>query len=79
MKYSVIKGYVIILTTLTAFLLLLSLIIGHSVPLDLDERAEEALEYCKENGYSTEYCLLVDYILAWYDFSCGTLKKGNLP
>ena len=61
MKYSVIKGYVIILTTLTAFLLLLSLIIGHSVPLDLDERAEEALEYCKENGYSTEYCLLVDY------------------
>ena len=43
------------------FLLLLSIIIGHSTPKDLDERAEEALEYCKENGYSTDYCLLVDY------------------
>ena len=45
----------------STFLLLLFLIIGHSVPRDLDERAEEALEYCGENGYSTEYCLLVDY------------------
>ena len=43
------------------FLLLLFLITGQSTPKDLDERAEEALEYCKENGYSTEYCLLVDY------------------
>ena len=42
-------------------LLLLFLIIGYSTPKDLDERAEEALEYCKENGYSTDYCLLVDY------------------
>ena len=42
-------------------LLLLSLITGHSTPKDLDERAEEALDYCKENGYSTDYCLLVDY------------------
>lgn len=25
------------------------------------KRAEEALEYCKENGYSTDYYLLVDY------------------
>ena len=40
---------------------LLSLITGHSTPKDLDERADEALEYCKENGYSTDYCLLVDY------------------
>lgn len=40
---------------------LLSLITGQSIPKDLDERAEEALEYCKENGYSTDYCLLVDY------------------
>ena len=47
--------------TLTIFVLLLFLIIGHSAPRDLDERAEEALEYCGENGYSTEYCLLVDY------------------
>ena len=40
---------------------LLSLITGQSIPKDLDERAEEALEYCNKNGYSTEYCLLVDY------------------
>ena len=47
--------------TLTAIILLpLFLIIGHATPRDLDERAEEALEYCKENGYSTDYCLLVD-------------------
>ena len=39
----------------------LFLITGLSTPKDLDERAEEALEYCQENGYSTEYCLLVDY------------------
>ena len=45
----------------STFLLLLFLMIGHSAPRDLDERAEEALEYCEENGYSTEYCLLVDY------------------
>ena len=45
----------------SSFLLLLFLIIGHTTPKDLDERAEEALEYCKGNGYSTEYCLLVDY------------------
>lgn len=42
-------------------LLLLFLIIGNSIPRDLNERAEEALEYCNKNGYSTEYCLLVDY------------------
>lgn len=42
-------------------LLLLPLITGYSTTKDLDERAEEAMEYCKENGYSTDYCLLVDY------------------
>ena len=47
--------------SLAALLFLLSLITGHSTPKDLDDRAEEALEYCKENGYSTDYCLLVDY------------------
>ena len=47
--------------SIAAILLLLSLITGHSTPKDLDERAEEAFEYCKENGYNTEYCLLVDY------------------
>lgn len=36
-------------------------ITGHSTPRNLDERAEEAMEYCKENGYNTDYCLLVDY------------------
>lgn len=46
---------------LSIMILLLFLIIGNSTPKDLDERAEEALEYCKENGYSTDYCLLVDY------------------
>ena len=50
-----------ILISSALFLLLLFLITGHSTPKDLDERAEEALEYCKENGYSTDYCLLVDY------------------
>ena len=61
MNFSVINRYVIILTTSAAFLLVPFLIIGHATPKDLDERAEEALEYCKGNGYSTEYCLLVDY------------------
>ena len=53
----------ILLTTISmaAMLLLLSLITGQLTPKDLDERAEEALEYCNKNGYSTEYCLLVDY------------------
>ena len=53
----------ILLTTISiaAFLLLLFLITGNSTPKDLDEKAAEALEYCMENGYSTEYCLLVDY------------------
>ena len=55
------KRYLYISTITAVSLLLLSLIIGHSTPKDLDERAEEALEYCKENGYSTDYCLLVDY------------------
>ena len=40
---------------------LLSLITGQSIPKDLDERADEALEYCKEKGYNTDCCLLVDY------------------
>ena len=53
---------ILIVTTLSvAFLFLLFFITGNSTPRDLDERAEEALEYCKENGYSTDYCLLVDY------------------
>ena len=42
-------------------LLLLFLITGNSTPRDIDDKAEEALEYYKENGYSTEHCLLVDY------------------
>ena len=40
----------ILLTAISvgALLLLLFLITGHSTPKDLDERAEEALEYCKD-------------------------------
>ena len=55
------KRPLLIFTSLAIFQLLLFLIIGHSTPKDLGERAEEALEYCKKNGYSTDYCLLVDY------------------
>ncbi len=55
------KRPLFIFTSLAASLLLLFLITGNSVPRDLDKRAEEALGYCKENGYSTDYCLLVDY------------------
>ena len=44
-----------------AVIFLFFLITGNYVPRDLDERAEEALGYCKENGYSTGYCLLVGY------------------
>lgn len=53
----------ILLTAISvgAMLLFLFLIIGNSVPRDLDKAAEEALKYCKKNGYSTDYCLLVDY------------------
>ena len=47
--------------SIVTLLLLLFLITGYSTPKDLDERAEEALEYCNKNGYSTDYCLLVDY------------------
>lgn len=47
--------------SIVSLLLLLFLTTGHSTPKDLDERAEEALEYCKENGYNTDCCLLVDY------------------
>ena len=46
--------------TLTAIILLpLFLIIGHATPRDLDERAEEALEYCKdfEKGKPVLKCL----------------------
>ena len=43
------------------FLLLLFLIIGHSTPRNLDERAKEVLEYCEKKGYCTDYCLLVYY------------------
>ena len=50
-----------ILISSALFLLLLFLITGHSTPKDLDARAEEALEYCKEKGYNTDCCLLVDY------------------
>lgn len=39
-------------------LLLLFLIIGHSAPKDLDERADEALKYCKENGYARSIACL---------------------
>ena len=55
------KRTLLIVALSSAFLLLLFHITGNSTPRDLDERAEEALEYCRENGYSTEYCLLVDY------------------
>ena len=62
-----------------AMLLLLFLITGNSAPGDLDERAEEALEYCKENGYSTDYCLLVDY--GWHSgrvrFFIWDFNKGK--
>ena len=53
----------ILLTAISigATLLLLFFLTGHSTPKDLDERAEEALEYCEKNGYSTDYCMLVDY------------------
>lgn len=54
------KRILLIAISIGVLLLLLFLIIGHSAPKDLDERAGEALEYCKENGYSTEYCMLVD-------------------
>ena len=61
MMINCVKRYLNISTIMAVSLLLLFLITGNSVPKDLDERAEEALEYCKENGYSTDYCLLVDY------------------
>ena len=50
-----------ILISSALFLLLFFLTTGYSTPKGIDEIAEEALEYCKENGYSTDYCMLVDY------------------
>ena len=55
------KRIILTAISIVTLLLLLFLITGYSTPKDLDERAEEALEYCNKNGYSTEYCLLVDY------------------
>ena len=60
-KFLVIKRILLTAISLATFLLPLFLITGHSTPKDLDERTAEAFEYCKEYGYSTEYCLLVDY------------------
>ena len=61
MMINCVKRYLNISTIIAVSLILLFLITGHSTPNDLDERAEEALEYCNKNGYSTEHCLLVDY------------------
>ena len=55
------KRIILTAISIVTLLLLLFLITGYSTPKDLDERAEEALEYCNKNGYSTDYCLLVDY------------------
>ena len=55
------KRFLLTVVFIAVMLLLLPLITGYSTTKDLDERAEEAMEYCKENGYSTDYCLLVDY------------------
>lgn len=51
----------ILLTLLVVSLLIVLLSIGHSTPKDLNLRADEVLGYCRENGYSTDYCMLVDY------------------
>lgn len=61
MMINCVKRYLNISTIMAVSLLLLFLITGYSTPKGLDERAEEALEYCKENGYNTDCCLLVDY------------------
>ena len=57
----IMKRILLTAISIATLLLLLFLCTGHSTPKDLDERAEEAFEYCKGNGYSTDYCLLVDY------------------
>ena len=61
MMINCVKRYLNISTIMAVSLLLLFLITGQSTPKDLDERAKEAMEYCKENGYNIDYCLLVDY------------------
>lgn len=48
-------------TILVFILIAILFLIGRSIPVDLDKKAQEALEYCKKNNYSTDYCLLVDY------------------
>lgn len=59
MMINCVKRYLNISTIMAVSLLLLFLITGHSTPKGIDEIAEEALEYCKENGYSTDCCLLL--------------------
>lgn len=56
----IIYSIVNLITWLLLIVLFMSYV-GQCTPNDLDERAGEALEYCKENGYSTDYCMLVDY------------------
>ena len=47
--------------SIATLLLLLFLCTGHSTPKDLDERAEEAFEYCKGNGSGRVRFFLWDF------------------
>lgn len=51
----------------------------------MDEKAEEALSFCKSNGYNTDFCILIDmkihsgkYRLFVYDFNSKTVEYKAL-
>jgi len=54
-----------IFSFLPAFLLALNLSVGvpHIDTLRTRQRAKEALSFCRQKGYNTRYCILVDMSL----------------
>jgi hypothetical protein len=51
----------------------------------MNEKAEEALSFCKANGYNTDFCILIDmkihsgkYRLFVYDFKSKTVEREAL-
>jgi len=51
----------------------------------IKEKAEEALSFCKSNGYDTDFCILIDmkihsgkYRLFVYDFNAGKVEREAL-
>lgn len=67
------------------FLFLTGMIIGYSQENNLQKKAKEAQEYCKEKGLNTDYCILIDMNihsgkkrLFVYQFKTHTIVESGL-